>query len=130
SLKKGMSRVKNHAAGMVDTFHGTLSPYSWFSQRLRKADRLFHQGDYDGASAEYLTLVKRTEKGKLKENRYALLINMGFSFAMQGNLSLAQNYFFLAGKEPGIGARKEAQAVFLLSIVRYLKDEEDEAYKL
>ncbi|MGD9682870.1 MAG: hypothetical protein AB7W16_16895 [Candidatus Obscuribacterales bacterium] len=129
SLRKGMSRVKNRAASMVDTFHGTLSPYSWFSQRLRKADRLFHQGDYDGASAEYLTLFRRTEKGKLKENRFALLINMGFSFAMQGNLSLAQNYFFLAGKEPGIGARKEAQAVFLLSVVRYLKDEEEEAFK-
>ncbi|MCA9802476.1 MAG: hypothetical protein KC777_10950, partial [Cyanobacteria bacterium HKST-UBA02] len=130
SLKKKMSRVKDRAANMVDTFHGTISPYSWFSRRLRKADRLFHQGDYDAASGEYLTLFKRTEKGKLKENRFTLLMNMGFSFAMQGNLSLAQNYFFLAGKEPAIGARKEAQSILLLSIVRYLKDEEEEAFKL
>ncbi|MBZ0188983.1 MAG: hypothetical protein K8F91_22250, partial [Candidatus Obscuribacterales bacterium] len=77
-----------------DVFTGT-----WYSKRIKQGDLYLRAGRYYESGDIYLELYRFYNPTWLKPHLFDLYLKLGYSFAMQQNFSLAQNYFLLALRE-------------------------------
>jgi len=133
-------QARNRIHKMAETFERTTLPEGWTSRKLKDAEKLFYKGSYDEASKIYRDVYKHLDQKRHSRAVSDVASSLGYCYAMEGNNSLACNWF-LASLNQCRQAYEKAPlkskyfgdevrgAALLLAICKYDDGNESSAWK-
>ncbi len=102
------------------------APVTWGRWKIKTGNAAFDRGDYDLALACYMDAHKVFEKEQVVKQLSNLQFRLAATYALSGNLSMAQNYYLVASKLEGKGdlylGKEMLKASFLLARIRHLRN--------
>src|SRR5579883_448989 len=128
--RKARDRIKK----LAEDLERSTAPSSWLYRKMREAKRRFLEADYEEAIKLFLQVYKEVSHDNGGARLIDVLTWLGYSYALNGNPTLASNYFLLALNAAKADAEDEisfAQLTALsLAICRYESGNEALAFKI
>lgn len=115
---------------MAEKLELRTMPSNWIGRKINEATMQFNAGNYDEACRIFLQAFKQLDPASTAY--YEVAVSLGYSFALNGNPSLASNYFFAGlnfARQNDMRIQLQ-RTILLLSICRFDDGNRAAAWKL
>lgn len=141
STFKAGRQAKDRIQKAADKLELSTIPSNWIARKLKEASELYFDGEYAEAGKVYLEVFKQLDQAKHQLILSEVAISLGYCFGMNGQNSVAANYFLLflnEGKrrfdldrrKNEVASDEIRDAAFLLAICKFDDGNETAAVKV